>query len=141
MRYLLDTNVVSELIARQPNERVVRWVDGLDPGSTYLSVITIGEISKGIQKLPDSRRKNTIREWLSEDLLLRFEGRILPIDAALVLAWGELTAQAEARGRTVPAMDSLISALALHHNLILGTRNEDDFRHTGVRIANPWKPL
>ena len=141
MRYLLDTNVVSELIARQPDERVVRWVDGLDPGGTYLSVITIGEISKGIQKLPDSRRKNTIREWLSEDLLLRFEGRILTIDVAVMLAWGELAAQTEGKGKTVPAMDSLISALALHHNLILATRNEDDFRYTGVRIVNPWEPV
>lgn len=141
MRYLLDTNVISELIARQSNERVVRWVDSLDPGSIYLSVITIGEISKGIQKLPDSRRKSSIREWLSEDLLLRFEGRILTIDVAVMLAWGALAAETEGRGKTVPAMDSLISALALHHNLILATRDEEDFRHTGVQIVNPWNSV
>lgn len=138
MRFLLDTNVVSELISRRPDERVVSWVDGLDPGSTYLSVITIGEISKGIEKLPDSRRKDTIRDWLSGDLLLRFEGRILTIDVAVMLAWGALAAESESRGRTMPAMDSLISALALHHDLVLATRNEDDFSHAGVRILNPW---
>ena len=113
-------------------------MDGLDPGSTYLSVITIGEISKGIEKLPDSRRKGTIREWLSSELLLRFEGRILTVDVAVMLAWGALAAQSESRGRTMPAMDSLISALALHYDLVLATRNEDDFSHAGVRILNPW---
>jgi len=138
VRYLLDTNVVSELVARRPDVKVVGWVDGLDPGGTYLSVITVGEISKGIEKLPDSRRKDTIREWLSGDLLLRFEGRILTIDVAVMLAWGALAAESESRGRTMPAIDSLISALALHHDLVLATRNEDDFRHTGVRILNPW---
>ena len=138
MRYLLDTNVVSELVARRPDVKVVGWVDGLDPGGTYLSVITVGEISKGIEKLPDSRRKDTIREWLSGDLLLRFEGRILTIDVAVMLAWGALAAESESRGRTMPAMDSLISAQTLHHVLVLATRNEDDFRHTGVQILNPW---
>ena len=138
MRYLLDTNVVSELITRRPDERVVRWVGGLDPGGTYLSVITVGEISKGVEKLPDSRRRDTINEWLTGDLLLKFEGRILTIDVAVMLAWGALAAEAESRGRTMPAMDSLISALALHHDLVLATRDEDDFRHTGVRILNPW---
>lgn len=138
MRYLLDTNVVSELIARRPDGRVVRWVDGLEPGSTYLSVITVGEISKGIEKLPDSRRKDTIREWLSGDLLLRFEGRVLTIDVDVMLTWGSLVAESESRGRTMPALDSLISALALHHDLVLATRNEDDFRHTRTRILNPW---
>lgn len=120
---------------------MVRWVDGLDPSSTYLSVITIGEISKGVEKLSDSRRKDAIREWLSEDLLLRSEGRILTIDVAVMRAWGSLAAEAESRSRTMPAMDSLISALALHHNLVLATRNEDDFRHTGVQILNPWNQV
>ncbi len=103
-----------------------------------MGVITIGEINRSIEKPPDSRRKDTIHEWLSGDLLLRFEGRILTIDLAVMLAWGALVAEAESRGRTIPAMDFLISALALRHDLVLATRDEDDFRHTEVRLFNPW---
>lgn len=139
MRYLLDTNVVSELISRRPNERVVRWIDDLDPNIVYLGVITIGEIRKGIEKLPDSGRKDDIHRWLSEDLLLRFDGRILDLDVNVALTWGELTGSLEKEGRTMPAVDSLIAALALNHQLTLATRNEDDFQNAGVEIFNPWK--
>lgn len=139
MRYLLDTNVVSEFISPRPEARVVEWLDGLDPNSVYLSALTLGEISKGVEKFPDSRSKETIHRWLSEDLLLRFEGRILSLDAGAALSWGALTGRLEKAGRTMPAVDSLIAALALHHNLILATRNEDDFQDAGVEIFNPWK--
>ncbi|MEJ7819542.1 MAG: type II toxin-antitoxin system VapC family toxin [Rubrobacteraceae bacterium] len=139
MRYLLDTNVVSELIARQPNEGVVRWIDGLDPSGVYLGVITIGEISKGVERLPDSPRKEALREWLTDSLMLRFEGRILEIDIAVMLTWGALTARLERRGRTMPAMDSLIAALALSHELTLATRNESDFEDAEITVVNPWR--
>ncbi len=139
MRYLLDTNVVSELIARQPNEGVVRWIDGLDPGGVYLGVITIGEISKGVERLPDSPRKETLREWLTDSLKLRFEGRILEIDVAVMLTWGALMARLEKRGRKMSAMDSLIAALALSHDLTLATRNESDFENAEITVVNPWR--
>jgi len=139
VRYLLDTNVVSELIARQPNEGVVRWIDGLDPSGVYLGVITIGEISKGVERLPDSPRKEALREWLTDSLMLRFEGRILEIDIAVMLTWGALTARLERRGRTMPAMDSLIAALALSHELTLATRNESDFEDAEITVVNPWR--
>lgn len=139
MRYLLDTNVVSEFISPRPEARVVEWLDGLDPNSVYLSVLTLGEISKGVEKFPDSRSKETIHRWLSEDLLLRFEGRILSLDAGAALSWGTLTGRLEKAGRTMPAVDSLIAALALHHNLILATQNVNDFQDAGMEIFNPWE--
>jgi toxin FitB len=139
VRYLLDTNVVSELIAREPNPRVVRWVDDLDPHGVYLSVVTVGELQKGIEKLPDSRRKTDLRGWLEGDLLVRFDGRMLVLDVGAMLAWGAMMGRLERAGRPLPAMDSIIAALALHHDCTLATRNEADFEGTGVRVANPWR--
>jgi len=139
MNYLLDTNVISELISRQPNKRVVEWLDRLDPNTIYLSVITIGEIRKGIEKLPASKRRDKVREWLEADLLLRFQGRILNITTEVMLIWGELTGRLEKEGRRITAIDSLIAAIALQGNYHLVTRNEHDFQHTGVKIINPWK--
>ena len=139
MRYLLDTNVVSELIAREPNPRVVRWVDDLDPHGVYLSVVTVGELQKGIEKLPDSRRKTDLRGWLEGDLLVRFDGRMLVLDVGAMLAWGAMMGRLEHAGRPLPAMNSIIAALALHHDCTLATRNEADFEGTGVRVANPWR--
>lgn len=139
MKYLLDTNVISELIAKQPNPNVVDWVDSLDPDDVYLSVITIGEIRRGIARLPDSRRKESMEVWLKEDLLIRFYARILPLDVDVMLEWGRLTGTLAARGINLTAIDSLIGATALHHRCTLVTRNEDDFRHVGVALINPWK--
>jgi toxin FitB len=139
VRYLLDTNVVSELIAREPDPRVVRWVDDLDPHGVYLSVVTVGELQKGIEKLPDSRRKTDLRGWLEGDLLVRFDGRMLVLDVGAMLAWGAMMGRLERAGRPLPAMNSIIAALALHHDCTLATRNEADFEGTGVRVANPWR--
>jgi tRNA(fMet)-specific endonuclease VapC len=138
MKYLLDTNVLSELVVKQPNTRVIDWIDSVDPNSLYLSVITIGELRKGIEKLPKSKRKTNLLEWLNDQLQLRFRGRILAIDFDVMLAWGILMGQLEQVGRPLPAMDSLIAASALHHNCSLVTRNEDDFKETGVVLMNPW---
>lgn len=139
MKYLLDTNAISELLAKQPNQQVIRWIDALDTNSVYLSVITIGELRKGIEKLADSRRKDILSTWLTDDLLLRFGDRVLSVDADVMLIWGELTGRMERIGRPLPAIDSLIAALAIHHNCSLVTRNEDDFKDTAVTVLNPWK--
>ncbi len=139
MKYLLDTNIVSELVAKRPNPRVVKWVDSLDPDNLYLSVITIGELRKGVEKLPNSKRKEALSYWLSDDLLIRFSGRILVLDVEVMLTWGELTGSIEPTRKTVSAIDSLIAAVALNHNCTLVTRNEDDFRKLGITILNPWK--
>src|SRR5512138_485199 len=98
MKAILDTCVISELVSKQPNPKVVDFVDALDPDEVYLSVITIGEIIKGIEKLPDSRRKTELRDWLQDDLLKRFHGKILPLDTDAIVEWGVLTAQVEVAG-------------------------------------------
>lgn len=139
MKYLLDTNVISELIAKQPKQQVIDWIDDRDSGAVYLSVITIGEIQKGVAKLPASPRKEAIHNWLINDLLIRFDGRIASISIAVMLTWGRLTAHIEQRGNPLPAIDSLIAAIALEGNYTLVTRNEADFVHTGVDIVNPWQ--
>ncbi len=138
MNYLFDTNVISELIAKQPNQKVLDWIDGLDPNTIYLSVITIGEIRKGIEKLAPSRRRTTLTAWLTHDLLVRFDGRIAAITTDVMLVWGELTGRLENVGHPITAIDSLISAIALAGNYRLVTRNTVDFQHTGVAMINPW---
>lgn len=139
MKYLLDTNVISELIARQPNPRVVQWINQVDPNMVYLSVITIGEIRKGVEKLAVSKRRQAIEEWLEADLLVRFEGRILEISVQTMLTWGELVGRLEKQGKPLDAVDSLIAAIALQGACVLVTRNESDFQGTGVSVLNPWK--
>ena len=138
MRLLLDTNVISELMARRPDPRVVTWIDSQDPMTVYLSVVTIGELRKGIEKLPPSPRRDTLHVWLVNDLLQRFTGRILVLDIDVMLAWGELTGRLERTGRPLPAVDALIAALALHHRCHLVTRNSADFAGTGVSLLDPW---
>lgn len=140
MRFLLDTCVVSELVARQPDRGVVQWIDSMDEDKLFLSTITIGEIKKGIEKLPTSSRRSALAEWLEDELLTRFRDRILPIDTPVMLVWGRLTADLEKQGTPMPAIDSLIAATALQGKLNLVTRNEDDFAHCGVAVINPWVP-
>lgn len=139
MRFLLDTCVISEFVAKRPDPGVVQWIDDVGEEKVYLSAITIGEIKKGIEKLPDSRRKSALKEWLEHDLLTRFNDKILPIDVGVMLVWGELTAKLEVQGRKMPAMDSLIAAIASHGKLNLVTRNEDDFKYVDIPVINPWK--
>ena len=139
MKYLLDTCVISELVAKQPNPKVVEFVDSLDSDDIYLSVITIGEIAKGTEKLSKSKRKQELQTWLREDLLVRFDGKIVLLDMEVLMEWGILAAKLEATGYTMPAMDSLIAATVLAHQFTLVTRNVDDFDGTGVEIVNPWK--
>jgi len=119
MKYLLDTNVISELVAKQPLDKVIDWLDNTDDSLIYLSVITIGEIKKGIERLPDSQRKTALRDWLSGELLLRFQGHILSLDTEVMLTWGVLTATLEQKGRKLPAMDSLVAAIALQGQFVL----------------------
>jgi tRNA(fMet)-specific endonuclease VapC len=139
MKALLDTCVISELVAKKPNPGVVEFVDGLDADDVYLSVLTIGEIIKGIEKLADSPRKAELRGWLQDDLLTRFHGKIIPLGTDIIVEWGVLTARLEAQGKPMPAIDSLIAATALEEKMSLVTRNVSDFEAAGVEILNPWK--
>jgi predicted nucleic acid-binding protein len=139
MKYLLDTCVISELVSKRPNSNVVEFVDSLDDDEIYLSVITIGEIIKGIEKLPKSKRKQELHTWLKEDLFARFSGKIIPIDNDVITTWGLLTARLELAGTPMPAIDSLIAATALTHAFALMTRNVNDFEGASVEIVNPWQ--
>jgi len=139
MRYLLDTVVISELLASEPAVKVMQWVDQLPVEAVYVSVITLGELRKGVEKLDDNHRRHTLRRWLFDDLVSRFDGKILPIDTEVMLEWGEMMAELERDGHTMATTDSLIAALARRHACTLVTCNEADFKGAGISIANPWK--
>lgn len=139
MKYLLDTNVISELIAKQPNPQVTQWVDQVDSDAIYLSVVTIGELRKGVEKLPESNRKKILHDWVKDELLARFNGRILLLDVNVMLVWGELVARLEQKGKPPSAFDSLIAALAIYHHCAVVTRNVSDFKDFGIVTVNPWK--
>jgi toxin FitB len=135
--YLLDTNVVSELVRPEPDRRVVEWMDAADESQLHLSVLTLGEIRRGLATLPQSKRRTHFEVWLEVDLQTRFTGRILPIDAAITVRWGVLAAQAKQSGNPLPVIDGLLAATALHHNLTVVSRNISDFPI--AQILNPWE--
>ncbi len=139
MNYILDTNVISELVAARPNPKVVDWIQTIDPVHVFLSVIAIGELKKGIEKLPEADRKATLEGWLQEDLLEQFENQILNIDHQTMLIWGKLVAQLETIGRPISAIDSLLAATALQWSCTLVTRNTSHFQWTGIALLNPWE--
>ena len=136
--YLLDTCTISELVVKQPSPAVLDWFAQQPPDSLYLSVVTIGEIAKGIQKMPASRRRSDLEIWLNHDLLVQFQSRIINVDLAIITVWGELTGRLEIQGRRLPTMDSLIAATALQKGFNLVTRNEKDFIATDVTLINPF---
>lgn len=135
MSYLIDTNVLSELRRRDPDAKVVRWMSERPATTLYLSVLTLGELRKGIEGLPEGERKRRLLDWLEVELPAFFTGRILPVDARVADRWGRLVAQA---GRPLPAIDSLLAATALAHGLTLITRNLKDFQHPGLAVVDPW---
>ncbi|KRC86258.1 Toxin FitB [compost metagenome] len=135
MSYLIDTNVLSELRRKQADGNVVRWLDQRPPTTLFLSVLTLGELRKGIELMPEGERKRSYLDWLEVELPRFFSGRVLAIDEAVADRWGRLAAQA---GRALPAIDSLLAATALTRGLTLVTRNERDFQHPGLNVINPW---
>lgn len=138
MKYLIDTCIISELIAKQPDQTVLDWFERQNAADLYLPVVTIGEIAKGIARLPESRRQAALAEWLTQDLMIRFSGKIQNLDAETMLLWGDLLGRLEMQGRVLPLMDSLIAAIALQGSFQLVTRNTKDFEGTGVQLINPW---
>jgi hypothetical protein len=139
MSYLIDTNVISELRRKQPDANVVAWFAVRPVQSLFLSVLTLGEIRKGIETLGnasvDPVRRQALADWLEVDLPTFFLGRVLSVDLPVSDRWGHLQAQAR---RPLPAIDSLLAATALHHNLSLVTRNARDFAGFGLNVINPW---
>lgn len=138
MKYLLDTCVISELVKPSPNPMVLDWLNDIPSERLFLSVITIGEIRKGLTKLPDSKRKDRLTEWLNS-LLEDYQDRIYTIDLTVAENWGVMQGKAEKSGMPMSSMDSLIAAIAYTHNLVLVTRNIIDFKATNLPINNPWK--
>ena len=137
--YVLDTNVLSELMKPQPDHRVVAWVDARDNESLFLSAITIGELMRGVAKLPSGARRTATEAIINDALIPQFESRILPVTHQVMVTWATLTITCERAGRTLPAIDSMIAATALHHRLTLVTRNTRDFDATSIPLLNPWE--
>lgn len=135
MNYLLDTNVVSELRKKSPEPHVLAWFEKVADERLYFSVLSVGEIRRGIERLDDLARKQALAEWLEAELLPWFGNRLLPINLAVAERWGKLLAEA---GRPLPSIDSLLAATALEHGLILVTRNVPDFKLPGLMWENPW---
>ena len=135
MSYLLDTNVLSELVRAKPELPVVAWFDSVPDDSLYISVLTIGEIRKGVELVSDANRKEKLRVWLEHTLPDWFEERMLPVDEAVAEQWGRTLAEVN---RPVPVIDSLLAATALHHDLRMVTRNTQDFRFSGLEVVDPW---
>lgn len=138
MNYLIDTCCISELVKSRPSEKVIRWFTDHDELKMYLSVITFGEIQKGIEKLPPSARRSRIERWVGNDLRERFKNRILDITLRETELWGKVLATSQAEGNPLPALDALIAATALSHNLSVVTRNISDMQASGVDLVNPW---
>ena len=137
MNFLLDTCVISELIKPAPNKNAVQWISGIEENRYYLSILTLGEIEKGITKLPDSFRKKQLSDWLENHLVVRFEKRILDISLSISREWGRMLGEVEKIGKPIPAVDGLIAAASVH-KLTLVTRNISDFEDTKVNILNIW---
>jgi toxin FitB len=138
--FLLDTNCISEVVRLRPEPRVMAWIEAAEESLLYLSVLTLGEIRKGLAALPQGKRRSRLETWLEVDLQARFSGRILSIDAAVADRWGLLAANAKGGGKPLSTIDGLLAATAIHHNLTIVSRNVSDLTNTQVPVVNPWEP-
>jgi predicted nucleic acid-binding protein len=138
VRFLLDTMVLSEPAKPSPSRRVVAWLETQSPLDFAVSVLTLGELEKGVALLARGRRRDELQRWLRTELPRQFAGRVLPIEQPVAREWGRLAAEGEAKGRPLPVIDGLLLATAAVHGLTLVTRNERDCGGRGVPIFNPW---
>ena len=138
MAYLLDTCAISEMVSVKPNAKVLKWFESQSEKTLYLSIITIGEIEKGIYQLVQSKKRLRLETWLFDELVPGFQGRLIGIDRKLMTAWAKMIAELKTKGMVRQSFDSLIEATALHHQLILVTRNVKNFQNSQVTILNPW---
>jgi predicted nucleic acid-binding protein len=135
--FLLDTNVISEPSKADPNPSLLRWIADTEEHSLFLSALTFGEIKRGICLLPVSKKRERY-ERLLDALAQRFENRVLAFDRAVAEQWGALLARCSLNGTPIPAIDSMLAATAITHDLTIVTRNIDDFRHASVPLFNPF---
>jgi predicted nucleic acid-binding protein len=136
--YLVDTNVPSELTRETLDARVADFLRNAQKESLFLSVMTLGEICKGIDMLPVSQKRNTLQDWLTVDVHSWYAGRILPVTEPIAERWGHSGAAAKQRGIAVKVVDAVIAATALEHGLTFVMRNVNDFAGLGVVLLNPW---
>jgi predicted nucleic acid-binding protein len=137
MNFLLDTNAISEWVKPRPNSGLMSWMESVDEDRTFMSVISWAELRYGVDRMPAGRRRHRLEQWLRDELPLRFENRILPIDVELAEAWGRTVARCDAAGRPIGAMDAFLAATAETHQLTLITRNVADFPLLKT-VLNPW---
>jgi toxin FitB len=140
VRFLLDTNVVSAPIRPAPDANVVEWLRSVPSLDLCVSALTLGELAKGVALLTDGRRREEIQGWISHDLPRHFHGRVLPVDDAVALEWGRLSAAGRLAGRELPVVDGLLLATAATRGLTLVTRNVRDCGNRGVSVLDPWNP-
>ena len=139
MKYLLDTCVISEMVRPQPNPQAINWLRQQSELDLYVSVLTFGEIDKGVEKAVDPERKKKLLLWLETDLRQRFGNRVVAIDLAVATMWGRVQGVCEKKGQGMPAIDSLIAVSALVNNCTVVTRNTGDMVHSGAALLNPWQ--
>jgi predicted nucleic acid-binding protein len=137
--FLLDTNCISEIVRPKPEPSVVEWLEATEETMLNLSVLTLGEIRKGLAGLAQGKRRTRLESWLEVELQTRFAGRILPVDTAIADRWGVIAAEAKRRGKALSVIDGLLAATALHHNLTVVSRNASDFMGVQVQVLNPWE--
>jgi toxin FitB len=138
VKFLLDTNVVSEWARPQPDPGLTSWLSAVDEDDLYLSVVTVAEVRRGAERLAAGRRRRAIEAWIARDVLQRFDQRLIGIDVAIAESWGTITANCESRGRPISAMDAFVAACAEYHGLTLVTRNAADFTGVVRTLVNPW---
>ena len=139
MKFLLDTCVISEIIRQKPSRKVIKWIKKEDESNLFISVLTLGELHKGIEKLPESKRKEKFHNWVENDLKERFWNKIIDIDIQVAMMWGKIQGMTERIGRPMPAIDSLIAATGITYHLTVVSRNTSDMKESGVALLNPWK--
>src|ERR1700686_4421276 len=137
--FLLDTNCISEIVRPKPEPRAVEGLEATEKTMLNLSVLTLGEIRKGLAGLVQGKRRTQLETWLEMELQTRFAGRILQIDTAIADRWGGIAAEAKRRGKALSVIDGLLAATALHHNLTVVSRNASDFMGVQVQVLNPWE--
>ncbi|MDA8158599.1 MAG: type II toxin-antitoxin system VapC family toxin [Deltaproteobacteria bacterium] len=138
MAYLLDTCVISEIAKPKPNKDVILWLTENDEDNFYLSVLTFGELYKGVSKLRDSKKKELLYDWVENELKNRFKNKILDIDFVIAEIWGNIEGKAESNGIVLPSIDALIASTGIAYDLTVVTRNTSDMERTGVKLLNPW---
>ncbi len=139
MKFLLDTPLLSELLRAHTDDWSARWVDAFDEDEIYLSAITIGEVVQNIETEPDPDRRQALYDWLNEELLVRFHGRIIEPDLTTFIEWGKINVMTEGTGKTLSVVDALIAATVRVKGLVLITFNRDVFANLGLEVSDPWQ--